>query len=394
MRTTAFLFFLMQSILLFGQTDTRVYLFDIKKTDDTIQFSNQRNISSQEGYNNQPSFFNDNLVLFASTRNDQTDIAAYNIRDANIKWISDTPNGSEYSPIKIPSKMAVSSIRLDTNGTQLLYQYDLKTGKPQKLIDSLVIGYHTWFNKNTIVSLTIFDNNGLSLVVSDLKKKTNKTITDNIGRSLHKIPNSQLISYISKENRDWEIKSLDPITGVTKKITNTIPGVEDMCWLIDGTILMGKGNTIFKFNPKKDAVWSKAHIFKGKEIHNITRIASNEIGGLLAFVSDVSPEHIVQKQLDAYNNRNIDAFVATYSNDIKIYNYPNQLQYEGVEKLREGYATFFKRTTDLNCEIKNRIVIGNKVIDEEYLTINGENYNAVAIYEVEKGKIAKVTFVK
>ena len=43
--------------------------------------------------------------------------------------------------------------------------------------------------------------------------------------------------------------------------------------------------------------------------------------------------------------------------------------------------------------MKNRIVIGNKVIDKEYITANGDTFSAVAIYEVANGKIAKVTFI-
>ena len=53
-----------------------------------------------------------------------------------------------------------------------------------------------------------------------------------------------------------------------------------------------------------------------------------------------------------------------------------------------------EQTPDLHCKITSRIVTGNKVIDEEFLTIHGKNYSAVAIYEVENGKIIKVTFVK
>ncbi|KAA1248186.1 steroid delta-isomerase [Aquimarina sp. RZ0] len=123
-------------------------------------------------------------------------------------------------------------------------------------------------------------------------------------------------------------------------------------------------------------------------------MATNQTGTLLALVSDVSPEHIVQKQLDAYNARNIDAFLDTYADTIKVFKYPNQLQYQGKENMRNGYASFFEKTPDLNCKIKNRIVTGNKVIDEEFLTINGKHYYAVAIYEVENGKIAKVTFLE
>jgi len=34
------------------------------------------------------------------------------------------------------------------------------------------------------------------------------------------------------------------------------------------------------------------------------------------------------------------------------------------------------------------------VIDEEYLTVNGDHYNAMAMYEIEKGKITRITTVR
>lgn len=287
----------------------------------------------------------------------------------------------------------VSSIRLDKDGKQLLYQYDYKQGNSKVLIDGLKIGYHTWYDKNTIIS-SVLDNNYLSLVISKLGQKSNDTVQKKIGRSLHKIPNSNLISYISKENEKWEIKSLNPITGETKKIINTIPEVEDMCWLIDGTILMPKGGTIFKFNPKTDKNWNVFYSFSNNDLGNITRIVSNEISTMISLVSEVSPERIVQKQLDAYNARNIDAFVATFSKNIKAYDFPDKLLVEGQEKMYKNYGDFFKATPDLYCKIKNRIIIGNKVIDEEYITMNGQNFKAVAIYEVTNGKISKVTFLR
>ncbi|WP_299185281.1 nuclear transport factor 2 family protein [uncultured Aquimarina sp.] len=376
-----------------AQPSTEVYLFDILVNGETLELKNKRNISNNEGYDNQPSFYNDNIVLFASTRNKQTDIAKYNIRDNKVDWISQTAIGSEYSPTKIPNQKAVSAIRLDTTGTQLLYQYDFKSGKPTTLIKDLIIGYHVWFDQNTLVS-SVLEDGGLSLVVSNLKTKVNKTFQKKIGRSLHKIPNTPLISYISKENEEWEIRSLNPITGETNKIISTIPEAEDMCWLINGTILMPKGNTIFKFNPKTDTRWSIFHTFLDNEIANISRIKSNEIGTMLALVSDVSPEQIVQKQLDAYNKRDVNGFVDTYSDNIKVYNYPNKLIYEGKDRLKKGYASFFEQTPDLHCEVKKRIVYGNKVIDEEFLIMNGQKRKAVAIYEVENGKIAKVTFIQ
>jgi len=62
--------------------------------------------------------------------------------------------------------------------------------------------------------------------------------------------------------------------------------------------------------------------------------------------------------------------------------------------MRKGYSDWFARVKDLRAYIKKRIVIGNKVIDEEQVTANGQIFNAVAIYEVENGKITKVTFIQ
>jgi hypothetical protein len=109
---------------------------------------------------------------------------------------------------------------------------------------------------------------------------------------------------------------------------------------------------------------------------------------------DKDPEIIVQKQLDAYNARDIEGFLATYASDIKLYNFPNTLRTDGVAAMRKGYGSYFESTPDLHAEIKNRIVIGNTVIDEEEVTANGNKFNAVAIYEIENGKISKVTFVR
>ena len=270
----------------FAQPNTEVYLFDISYKNDKIEVKNQRNISNNDGYDNQPSFFNDNIVLFSSTRNDQTDIAAYSIRDAKIQWLSDTPNGSEYSPTKIPNKKEISAIRLDKDNTQLLYTYNYNTTDYKVLLKDLKVGYHCWYNEDIIVS-AVLDDDALSLVVSNLQDKSNYTFQKKVGRSLHKIPNSKLISYISKENETWEIKSLDPLSGATKKIINTIPEAEDMCWLLNGTILMGKANKIYKYNPKTDKDWSIFCTFEDKGLSNISRIATNPTSSLLAIVSEV-----------------------------------------------------------------------------------------------------------
>ena len=107
-----------------------------------------------------------------------------------------------------------------------------------------------------------------------------------------------------------------------------------------------------------------------------------------------NPESIVNKQLLAYNNRELDNFIETYSNDIKLYFFPNQLISEGHDSMRKQYGTMFETILDLNAQIVNRMVLGNKVIDKEKVLYNGSIFYAIAIYEVNDGKISKVTFIQ
>ena len=91
--------------------------------------------------------------------------------------------------------------------------------------------------KDIVVSSVLADG-GMDLVVSNLKDGSQRTVQQNVGRSLHRIPDrsaaglngkngqgqteSGLISFIGKENDPWEIRSLDPMTGEVKKITEYV----------------------------------------------------------------------------------------------------------------------------------------------------------------------------
>lgn len=109
-----------------------------------------------------------------------------------------------------------------------------------------------------------------------------------------------------------------------------------------------------------------------------------------------TPEHLAQQQLNGYNARDIDAFVAPYSEDVEIYNFPDQLLYKGKDNMRVNYARMFEQVPDLHCKLVNRIVLGNTVIDQELVTgfPGGGAIKAVAIYKIIDHKIAKVYFVR
>ncbi|MDT7832874.1 nuclear transport factor 2 family protein [Flavobacteriaceae bacterium S356] len=389
MKKLSFLF-IFTSIFTFAQSNTEVFLFDLSKSG---KLSNQRNISKNPGYDSQPSFYAKDKLLFTATRNGQTDIVLYDIStNKKIDFLSNTPKGGEYSPQRIPKSKNVSAVRLDNDGLQRFYSYDYTTKESKEVIPELKVAYPMWYNKNTVVSSVIVGND-LDLIISDIKSGENYTVQKKAGRSFHHIPNSKLISYISKANRQWEIRSLNVKTKKTQKIVNTSGDYEDICWLPDGTLLQAKGDKILKFNPKTDTDWSLFHSFKNSSIHKISRIRVSKDGTKIAIVAQEDPVFFVEQQLKAYNNRDIEAFVKAFAEDVKVYNFPNTLNYEGRENMRKGYADFFARTKDLHCKIVKRIVKGNIVIDEELVTANGRTFDAVAIYEIENGTITKVTFL-
>ncbi|MBJ7881149.1 DUF6265 family protein [Gelidibacter salicanalis] len=290
---SSFLFLLsFNYIFSFAQPNTEVFLFDLNGANGTFKVSNFKNISNNDGYDNQPSFMDNGTILYAGTRNAQTDIIKYNLNYGLKTWISFT-EGGEYSPLKIPNQNAVSAIRLDPDGKQHLYRYDLKTITNEVLIKDLVIGYHVWAGQHQIVS-AVLEDDGLSLYISDLRTKENKRVATNIGRSLHQIPNTDLIGFISKNTSGIsDIKSFNPINGAIKTIARALPNSEDLYWLTVNSILMPKDDVIYKLDTKSTIGWTAAVSLKEFEIINLTRLAISPDGTKLAIVGELSDQAIM-----------------------------------------------------------------------------------------------------
>src|SRR5689334_338506 len=109
-----------------------------------------------------------------------------------------------------------------------------------------------------------------------------------------------------------------------------------------------------------------------------------------------NPEVVVQRQLDAYNARDIEALMATYAEDAQQFEYPATLLASGASQLRERTMARF-RETNLHARLLKRIVMGPVVIDHEEVTRTFPEgtgkIELVAIYEVRDGRIATARFI-
>lgn len=108
------------------------------------------------------------------------------------------------------------------------------------------------------------------------------------------------------------------------------------------------------------------------------------------------PEAVVQRQLDAYNARDVEALVATYAEDAEQYEYPATLLTSGAQQVHERSASRFQEP-NLHARLIKRIVMGSVVIDHEEVTRTFPEgpgrIELVAIYEVRAGRIATARFI-
>ena len=105
-----------------------------------------------------------------------------------------------------------------------------------------------------------------------------------------------------------------------------------------------------------------------------------------------APEAVVQRQLDAYNRHDLDAFMATYREDAKVWRMPAAAPaLDGAEAIRAFYRDSRFNLPGLHAELVARTVLGRKVSDHERVTgLHETATEALAVYEVIDGRIANV----
>jgi hypothetical protein len=268
----------------YAQPGTEIYLFDLKIKDDNISISNGRNITNRKGYDNQPFFHPDKpLVYFVSADSSgRTDIYQYNSKNKKTRRVVET-HDKEYSPTVTPDGKFISCILQTDSGAQHLIKYPINGGKPSALIENQIVGYHAWMNNSNVALFVLPRPFTLHLINLDTGKDS--VLAENIGRSLHRIPGSQEISFIQKaSDAEWEIRKIDRNFNI-RTITTALPSAEkDMAWTADGKILMSDETKIFCFDTTKNGAWREAEIKSALPLNKITRLAVNPKNNTIALV--------------------------------------------------------------------------------------------------------------
>jgi hypothetical protein len=110
-----------------------------------------------------------------------------------------------------------------------------------------------------------------------------------------------------------------------------------------------------------------------------------------------NPVDVVQAQLDAYNARDLRAFLDVFHEQAEIGELGRPPAAAGKSAIAMRYEELFTSSPDLHSHLVSRTVFERAVVDLE--DVSGRNgstavYRVLAIYEVEAGLIRRVHFVR
>ena len=107
------------------------------------------------------------------------------------------------------------------------------------------------------------------------------------------------------------------------------------------------------------------------------------------------PAALIQCQLQAYNDKDVEAWLATYADDAEQYVLHGERLARGHDELRRRIQLRFAEP-DLHARLLSRVVMGAVVVDLEQVTRNfpeGKgSMQMLCIYEIAEGRIAKASF--
>jgi len=113
-------------------------------------------------------------------------------------------------------------------------------------------------------------------------------------------------------------------------------------------------------------------------------------------MTQTTPEALIQRQLDAYNAKDLEAWLATYAPDAKQYEFPATLLTDGHAQIRARTAPRFQEP-DLHAKLLSRSVMDDIVIDHEEVTRNFPEgrgtIRLVCVYRVAGDLIREASFV-
>ena len=279
---------------------TDIYLVQLKGGLSSMKAAKPSPVSAAPGYDNQPNFSPDGTkILFAGNRDGkQIDVFVFDRasgKAAQLTQTAENENSPTYLPVGVGAPGGFSVVRTEPDRTQRLWRFDQQGQHPQLVLtDIKPVGYHAWIDPGRLV-LFVLGQQGkpATLQLANVKTGQGEVVADNIGRSLHRIPNTGLASFVQREGSgEFWIKQLDVSS---KKIDPLVKAAEgssdrDYAWMPDGkTILMSAGTKVMSWT-RGAAGWIEVFDVAAHQLGAVTRLAVSPKGDAIAIVVAEAPK--------------------------------------------------------------------------------------------------------
>lgn len=202
-----------------------------------------RNVTNHDGYDNQPSWSsNGRYLLFTAVRDGaQADIFRYEVETGTTERLTHSAPESEYSARTSLDGGSITVVRVEKDSTQRLWKIPMGPEAPTPILPSLKpAGYYAWASPSLVAVFVLGNPN--ALVLGDVTTGKIDTVARNVGRSLHRIPGTDHISYTERtaDGATW-VQDLDPALRSATRLARLPAGVEDYAWTPGGSIITSDG---------------------------------------------------------------------------------------------------------------------------------------------------------
>lgn len=262
---------------------TDIYVFDLKESKRRVKLSNGKNMTDRDGYDNQPFFYATDLIMYSSHIDGQNDIFMLDLNTGEKKNLTNTPE-SEYSPYLISRTNSFAAVRVEADGAQRLWQFDVEGKQAPNLIfdDIAPVGYHAW--AGTDVAMFILGD-PVTMLLTNAKERKDQILTSDIERTI-KVAGRAFIVQKNEENGKNLYSASGGRSVRLRKVTTLPKDATDWTLTPSGSYITSVGGKVFKIHPQYDSAWSEIADLSEMGIQNITRIAVSRDNTKIALVVD------------------------------------------------------------------------------------------------------------
>jgi len=268
--------------LLPAQGGTDIYAATLTVRGSSITVGRPRNLTKRAGYDNQPAFADEEMILFTSILDDgQSDI--YRIGFTEGRSIRVTGGAvSDYSATLMPDGTGFSVIRVEPDSTQRLWRIPWMQGHQTVMLPELKpVGYHIWVREGAIGAFVLGRPN--ALVLADPRTGRVDTLSRNIGRAFARVWGRDAFTYAQLAGDTVWISEVDVRTRAVRRLMQAPPGGEYHFWTLDGQCIASSGTRLYRWI---DGRWDVLADFAELGVKSITRLAVSPAGDKIAFVAE------------------------------------------------------------------------------------------------------------